>query len=98
MSPRSLSDPERTIQCPVCQRRFKNIWSLRIHFKKAHHNQGQCPRCGKVFKDLPKHYRNAAFRTGDILYKTLYVLTVKKTRGIPSEWLDQVEEYLTVKE
>jgi len=98
MSQRKSEDLERDLRCPLCPRKFATLSRLRIHIKKVHKNQGRCPVCGKEFKDLTKHYRNAAIKYNDLYHRIMYVVTVGKIKYVPKEWIDETIEYLTVKD
>lgn len=36
-------------KCPVCHKKFRSFFSLKIHFKRAHEDINVCPVCHRKF-------------------------------------------------
>lgn len=59
-------------KCPLCQKMYPNLWSLKSHFRQAHGNLTRCPFCGWEGKRLSTHAYYMAKHDSD--HAVLYYL------------------------
>jgi len=61
------------LKCPFCPKTANTLYQLKAHVIRKHPLNGDCPACGKKFRNIIVHLAQET-RKGDLKHAVYYVL------------------------